>query len=44
MSDAVIGFHPDEAQAEHAPPAPPPRGFHRLLAPGWLRAAWMTPL
>ena len=44
MSDAVIGFHADEAQAEHPPPAAPPRGFHRLLAPGWLRVAWFVPL
>ena len=29
---------------QHAPPAPPPTGFHRLLAPGWLRAPWMTAL
>ena len=28
----------------HAPPAQPPTGWRRLLAPGFLRAAWMTPL
>ncbi len=29
----------------HATPAPRPRGTRaRLLAPGWLRALWMTPL
>ena len=44
MSDAVIGFHEDEAQAEHPPPAAPPRGFRRLLAPGWLRTLWTIPL
>jgi cytochrome c oxidase subunit I len=31
------------AHAHHGPP-PPPRGWRRLLYPGWLRAAWMTPL
>ena len=29
--------------ARHAP-APRSTGLRRLLAPGWLRAAWMTPL
>jgi hypothetical protein len=29
---------------EHAPAKPPPTGLRRLLAPGFLRAAWMTPL
>ncbi len=33
-----------EEHARHAPPAPPPTGWHRLLAPGWLRVVWMTPL
>jgi cytochrome c oxidase subunit 1 len=28
----------------HSAPAPPATGLRRLLAPGWLRAAWMTPL
>jgi cytochrome c oxidase subunit 1 len=28
----------------HAPAAPPPTGWRRLLAPGWLRAPWMTAL
>jgi cytochrome c oxidase subunit 1 len=32
-------------QTPHAPPAPPPTGWRRvLLGPGWLRAAWMTAL
>ena len=44
VSDAVIGFHEHEAQAEHPPPAAPPRGCRRLLAPGWLRVLWMIPL
>src|SRR5207253_2982104 len=33
----------DAAPVRHGPP-PPPRGWHRLLYPGFLRAAWMTPL
>jgi len=28
----------------HAGPAPPPTGWRRLLAPGWLRVPWMTAL
>jgi cytochrome c oxidase subunit 1 len=28
----------------HAGAAPPPRGWRRLLAPGWLRVPWMTAL
>jgi cytochrome c oxidase subunit 1 len=28
----------------HAPPARPPTGWRRLLAPGWLRVPWMTAL
>ena len=44
MSGAVVGFHEHEAQAEHSPPAPPPRGIHRFLAPGWLRTLWTIPL
>jgi len=44
VSDTVVGFHENEAQAEHPAPAPPPRGFHRLLAPGWLRVPWMMAL
>ncbi len=31
------------AHDHHAPP-PPPRGWRRLTAPGWLRVLWMTPL
>jgi len=30
--------------AHDAPAAPPPRGFRRLTAAGWIRAAWMAPL
>ena len=44
MSGAVVGFHEDETQAEHPAPAAPPRGFRRLLAPGWLRVLWTIPL
>jgi len=33
-----------EHTTQHAPPAPPRTGLKRLLGPGWLRAAWMTPL
>jgi cytochrome c oxidase subunit I len=33
-----------EAQPVHHGPAPPPRGWRRLLYPGLLRAAWMAPL
>ena len=40
----MIGYHADEAQAEHPPPAARRAAAHRLLAPGWLRAAWMMPL
>jgi hypothetical protein len=30
---------------EHAaPPKAPPRGRKRFTQPGWLRAAWTTPL
>ena len=36
--------HGHDVHAEpHAPP-PPPTGWRRLTAAGWLRAAWMTPL
>jgi cytochrome c oxidase subunit I len=34
--------HHDGVHA-HAP-APPPTGWRRLTAPGWLRVLWMTPL
>jgi cytochrome c oxidase subunit I len=34
----------EHATHEHAAPAEPPRGWRRLLAPGWLRVLWMTPL
>jgi cytochrome c oxidase subunit I len=36
----------EHIEPHEAPAAPPPRrtGLHRLLAPGWLRAIWMTPL
>jgi cytochrome c oxidase subunit 1 len=33
-----------EPQAVHHGPPPPPRGWRRLVYPGFLRAAWMTPL
>ena len=35
-----------EEHAVHDDHAPPPRrhGWRRLLAPGWLRVLWMTPL
>src|SRR6059036_1575984 len=32
------------AQPTHQGPPPPPRGWRRLLYPGFLRAAWMAPL
>src|SRR3989454_6593529 len=32
------------AQPTHQGPPPPPRGWRRLLHPGFLRAAWMVPL
>jgi cytochrome c oxidase subunit 1 len=31
-------------QTLHAPPKPPPTGWRRVLAPGWLRVPWMTAL
>ncbi len=36
--------HGAEHGAEHAAPKPPPRGWHRLLAPGWLRILWFVPI
>src|SRR5919106_942889 len=33
-----------EVHAVHQGPSPPPGGWRRLLYPGLLRAAWMTPL
>jgi cytochrome c oxidase subunit I len=33
-----------EAHEVHAGPKPPPTGWRRLLAPGWLRVPWMTAL
>jgi len=33
-----------DAREAHAAPAPPPTGWRRLLAPGWLRVPWMTAL
>ncbi len=33
-----------EAPAVHHGPPPPPGGWRRLFHPGFLRAAWMTPL
>ncbi|MFL5924476.1 MAG: cbb3-type cytochrome c oxidase subunit I, partial [Gaiellaceae bacterium] len=44
MSETVAGFHEHETQAEHPPPAAPPRGWRRLTAPGWLRVPWVTAL
>jgi cytochrome c oxidase subunit 1 len=32
------------AHEVHAAPAPPPAGWRRLLAPGWLRVPWMMAL
>ena len=31
-------------QTQHAPVKPSPTGWRRVLAPGWLRVPWMTPL
>jgi cytochrome c oxidase subunit 1 len=31
-------------QTQHAPAAPPPTGWRRAFAPGWLRVPWMTAL
>jgi len=33
-----------ESHEVHAGPAPPPHGWRRLLAPGWLRVPWMSAL
>jgi cytochrome c oxidase subunit I len=33
-----------EEHTVHAPPKPPPTGWRRALAPGWLRVPWMTAL
>src|SRR5919206_1079475 len=41
MTTAVAETH---AHVVHAGPPPPPRGWRRLLWPGFLRAAWMAPL
>ena len=30
--------------AQHVPPQPPPTGWRRALAPGWLRVPWMMAL
>ena len=42
--DTVVVGHGEQHEIQHGPPAPPPRGWRRLTAPGWLRAAWMLPL
>src|SRR5262249_34678890 len=42
MTETTANGH-DTHAADHAP-APPPPGLRRLTAPGWLRAAWTTPL
>ncbi|MDQ3778684.1 MAG: cbb3-type cytochrome c oxidase subunit I, partial [Actinomycetota bacterium] len=34
----------EETQHEYVHAPPPPRGLRRALAPGWLRAPWMTAL
>ena len=44
MSETVVSFHEHEAQPEHHAPAPPPRGWRRLTAPGWLRVPWVMAL
>ena len=41
MTETAV--HPS-IQPAHGTPKPPPTGWHRLLAPGWLRAPWMTAL
>jgi hypothetical protein len=41
MTDTAV--HPS-IQPAHATPKPPPRGWRRALAPGWLRVPWMTAL
>ncbi len=43
MSASTAAIEHNGAHAHHGPP-PPPRGWRRLLYPGWLRAAWMVPL
>ena len=40
MTDVAL----HDPHAAHAPPKPPPTGYRRLLAPGWLRVPWMTAL
>jgi cytochrome c oxidase subunit 1 len=40
----TTAFESHEAPAAHHGPAPPPRGWRRLLYPGLVRAAWMVPL
>jgi len=41
VTSTTIEHHDDHG---HAPAKPPPTGWHRLTAPGWLRVLWMTPL
>ncbi|MGE5691179.1 MAG: cytochrome c oxidase subunit I [Pseudomonadota bacterium] len=41
MTSTAIEHHGHDG---HAPAAPPPTGWHRLTAPGWLRVLWMSPL
>src|ERR671910_1844287 len=41
MTETVV--HPS-IQPAHAMPKPPPTGWRRLLAAGWLRVPWMTAL
>ena len=40
----MTGVALHDPHAVHAEPAPPPTGFRRLLAAGWLRVPWMTAL
>ncbi len=45
MTDTAIEPHLETSNGHHSPPPPrPPTGIHRFTAPGWLRAAWTTPL
>src|ERR687884_2384335 len=39
---ATVAEQHDHTLPEHT--TPPPRGFRRVLAPGWLRVPWMISL
>src|SRR5215213_315143 len=41
MSQTTTDVHVHDAH--HGEAAPPPTGWRRLLAPGWLRVLWMAP-